>query len=293
MSGVSAVFLLLAALSNALPYPTSHSLPDRVFISNTTTTTSPNKTLSELVQRQTDAIKQIVSNHHRDYPVITKYPADDKQKKPETLSIEDLKIKCQHLARLATTPSPRNTTPNGHYITADDPPPVTTPKPAPVKYIKLEPVILQKTIMSDGRTVYYWHKSIPSQIALATSTPPSTTTTAASGGYNFRNFFPSFYPIGGSESVSQTTTEKTTTTEKSPEEGMQLYQQQLKFVVPVPYSPPEEQSVRKPWDFDQFAYYPKPLQPENMNLQVPYVPTFHVIKAVAIPNQYEGGPEDI
>ncbi|EFA12318.1 hypothetical protein TcasGA2_TC004219 [Tribolium castaneum] len=285
MSGVLTVFLLLAALSNTLSYPTSHPLPDRVF----TPTTTPNKTVSDLVQRQTDTIKQIISNHNRDYPIITKYPADDKQKKPET-SLEDLKIKCQHLARLATTPPPRNTTPSGHYITADG---VTIPKAAPVKYIKLEPVILQKTIMSDGRTVYYWHKSIPSQIAPAPTTTPPPTTSAVPGGYNFRNFFPSFYPIGGSESVSQTTTEKTTTTEKPPpEEGVHLYQQQLKFVVPVPYSPPEEQTVRKPWDFDQFAYYPKPLQPENVNLQVQKKNTFHVIKAVAIPDQYEGG-EDV
>lgn len=289
------MFQVLTLLS--VFYPTSQTpLPDRVFNPNATLAhQQPNKTVADLVQRQTDTIKQIISNHHRDYPVITKYPADDKQKKNDNLSLEEIKIKCQHLARLATTPPPRNTT-SGFYITTDEPPQSTTPKPVPIKYIKLEPVILQKTIMSDGRTIYYWHKSIPSQIApVSPSTPPptttTTTTTTTAPVYNFRNFFPSFYSIGSSESAPATTTEKTTTTEKPDE--MQLYQQQLKFVVPVPYAPLDDQIVRKPWEFDQYAYYPKPLQPENVNLQVPYVPTFHVIKAVAVPNQYESGTDGI
>ncbi|XP_063910616.1 uncharacterized protein LOC135127881 [Zophobas morio] len=277
------VFVLLSTLHTA----TSTPLPDRVFVRNETSVTH-NQTIADLVQRQTDTIKKIISNHHIDYPVITKYPPDDKQKKSDPIPFDELKIKCQHLARLisTTTPTPRNI--SGFYITSEEPPPTTPkPSPAPVKYIKLEPVILQKTIMSDGRTIYYWHKSIPSQFAPATPTTPPPTTTTPAPGYNFRNFFPSFYSIGGSEPVGATTTEKAPTSEE-----MHLYQQQLKFVVPVPFVPAEDPGVKKPWEIDQYAYYPKPLQPENVNMQVPYVPTFHVIKAVAVPNQYEGGSVD-
>ncbi|RZB40537.1 hypothetical protein BDFB_012942, partial [Asbolus verrucosus] len=167
----------------------------------------------------------------------------------------------------------------GFYITTETPPPT---KPPPVKYIKLEPVILQKTILGDGRTIYYWHKSLPSavQVAPAPSTPPPTTTTQ---GYNFRNFFPSFYSAGGAEPAGEATTEKTPAALDRPEEV--LYQQQLRFVVPV-YVPPEESDPKKSWQHEQFAYYAKPPQPE-ITLQVPYVPTLHVIKTLTVANQNE------
>lgn len=213
---------------------------------------------------------------------------------------------------------------NGFYITTEattttttrKPPPVavSTPSPTPpspqnIKYIKLEPVILQKTILNDGRVIYYWHKSLPSTVQLAPSVPmpqtqtlpstPATTTTSTtpSGGYDFRNFFPSFYSFGGSEQSATTTTEKTTTAPSTTTSATSdasddlMYEQQLRFVVPVPYANADDQNIRKLGEFDQFAYYPKPLQPETVNLQVPYVPTFHMIKALAVPNQYEGGPK--
>jgi hypothetical protein len=285
------LFCQFAALAGAFFASTHQSpVPEGGYAFNDTSI--DNGTIAALVQRQTDTIKKIVSTHHRpvDYPVITKYPADNKQR-GDNIPLDQLKIKCQHLARLAattttttttTTPSPGNDAHRpGFYITTEEPPP-TRPPAAPVKYIKLEPVILQKTMMSDGRTVYYWHKSIPTQIGGATvpSTPPPTTTTTQSG-YNFRNFFPSFYSAGGSEPADATSTEK------APAQEVTLYQQQLKFVVPVPYAPLEDPGLRKPWEIDQYAYYPKPLQPDSVNVQVPYVPTFHVIKAMAVPNQYE------
>ncbi|XP_045463916.1 uncharacterized protein LOC123673464 [Harmonia axyridis] len=188
--------------------------------------------------------------------------------------------------------------------------PKTPKKEQPnVKYIKLEPVILQKTFLSNGKVVYYWHKSLPSSIHYQnppkdvesisiTSTPePTTTTTASSYSYSFRNLFP-FYSMGNSDSyqtststepttTSTTTTTTTTTTTESTKINTDFEDlaTQLRFVIPVPFVDPENVS-RNPWDFDQFAYYPKPLQPTKINYQVPYVPTFHVIKALAVPNKY-------
>lgn len=63
-----------------------------------------------------------------------------------------------------------------------------------------------------------------------------------------------------------------------------LYAQQLKFVVPVPVNDDEGTiPVRSPWSFDPYVYYPKPLQPNSINVKVPYNPMFHVIKAVKVP----------
>lgn len=271
---------------------------------------SKNETLIDLIQQQTDSVKRIVSHHQTQYPVVTKYPNNKLKQESETF--ENLKIRCQQLARLNAPPRVENKT--GFYITAEPTPtktttgtPITitststttaTPKPKPpqnIKYIKLEPVILQKTILSDGRTIYYWHKSLPSHIAPPSTTPQPITTPAPtplpqqqpSANYNFRNFFPSFYPVGSVESTSTTTTEKTTTTTEIEKPDEMYYQHQLRFVVPVPYAPPDDPGVKKPYDFDQFAYYPKQLQPETINMQIPYVPTFHIIKAVAVPNHFK------
>lgn len=213
------------------------------------------------------------------------------------------KIKGFYVTTVPTETSSPNTTPK------------TPKKEQPnVKYIKLEPVILQKTFLSNGKVVYYWHKSLPSAInypntlqepeikPISTTTQPTTTTTASSI-YSFRNLFP-FYSMSNSDSYytsTESTTTSTTTTSTAPtptttttvqvqddtklNPDFEELSTQLRFVVPVPYMDPENAS-RNPWDFDQFAYYPKPLQPTKINVQVPYVPTFHYIKALAVPNRY-------
>lgn len=87
--------------------------------------------------------------------------------------------------------------------------------------------------------------------------------------------------------TTTTTTAAPTTTTKSQTETVSdiLYAQQLKFVVPIPVN--DEYGtipVKDPWTFDPYAYFPKPLQPNSLNLQVPYNPIFHVIKAVKVPS---------
>lgn len=103
-----------------------------------------------------------------------------------------------------------------------------------------------------------------------------------------------YYSYRQQETSSSSTTEPSTTiasstttmkppTETAPTSDI-LYAQQLKFVVPVPVD--DEKGtipIREPWNFDPYVYYPKPLQPSSINVQVPYNPMFHVIKAVKVP----------
>lgn len=72
--------------------------------------------------------------------------------------------------------------PNGFYITAQpvspkkpiSSSPVHSPGNPPIKYIRLEPVILQKTILGDGRTVFYWHKSLPTAVEYSNGYPETS-----------------------------------------------------------------------------------------------------------------------
>lgn len=70
---------------------------------------------------------------------------------------------------------PQTSKPQGFYITSQPsttrrPPSTTNEQPTtPIKYIRLEPVILQKTILGDGRTVYLWHKSLPTAVEYPTN----------------------------------------------------------------------------------------------------------------------------
>lgn len=425
------------------PPPTDSSQTNTEPIYNST---NDKNILDEIANQQAENIKQIIAVEQREQAGIMNYPGINKPvlqynepkkeqplyipqyndpKKEQTLSLdklslEELKLKCSHLAALlnsnktstTTTPPPNkyinykfhetsprpvyiprpsfrpiySTTakPNGFYITQN----MKTPKPtlnvppaAPIKYIRLEPVILQKTILSDGRTMYYWHKSLPTAVEYAnsavtqevpnnqppayvappqyeappykygynynpytsnknvygypnngygmtnayyiptknnggsyansypyiehaapernqhvevTTNEPTTTTEATTyNGYGLGNFIPFYSFSRGSEASSTTTTttpapdhtsEITITAkpvaEKHPGEEL-LYAQQLKFVVPVPL---EGASYRYQWGFDPYAYYPKELQPNSVNVQVPYTPTFHMIRAVQVPD---------
>ncbi|KAK9878391.1 hypothetical protein WA026_021699 [Henosepilachna vigintioctopunctata] len=202
----------------------------------------------------------------------------------------------------ATTPKVK-----GFYITTDSSETTTVSAvtktsnnvKSNIKYIKLEPVILQKTYLTNGNVVYYWHKSLPSAMHYTHSqkisekpletSPTTQPSTTSSSSYSFRNFFP-FYPIGNSDSY-QTTTESTTTTTTTTTPKNKVYTDfedlstHLRFVVPVP-SAGADNFTRDPWFFDQFAYYPKSVQPNRVKVEVPYIPTFHVIKALAVPNKY-------
>lgn len=72
---------------------------------------------------------------------------------------------------------PQTSKPQGFYVTSSTPttkrPAITNEQPTtPIKYIRLEPVILQKTILGDGRTVYLWHKSLPTAVEYPTNQTP-------------------------------------------------------------------------------------------------------------------------
>lgn len=319
------------------------------------TETVENRSISDMMLKQTETVKKIVSEQakHQEYPVITKFDAEHKEinnKEMDKMSLEELRIKCQHFAKFFNTSRLQDTRPPlpqkndfqigyrpimfeqkkrpvyvpptpphsprfpatrpGFYITTQattTAKPVTTPTPVTsnVKYIRLEPVILQKTILSDGRTVYYWHKSLPSAVAypaaqtamqtqkpstessieeevVETTEQPHTTTGSYYNRYDIRNFF-AFYRSPSTTTEKSTTT--TTTTTSKPNVGP-LFQNQLRFVVPVPYDSQNGGPVKSTWGFDEFAYYPKDLQPSTVNVQVPYSPSFHVIKALAVPNKY-------
>lgn len=85
--------------------------------------------------------------------------------------------------------------PHGFYITSQPSttrsPPTTTAvgqPTTPVKYIRLEPVILQKTILADGRTVYLWHKSLPTAVEYPTNyNTPTQNQNVDQNGYNYGN----------------------------------------------------------------------------------------------------------
>ncbi|XP_072399749.1 uncharacterized protein [Diabrotica undecimpunctata] len=133
-------------------------------------------------------------------------PSTEDSHKSTAEEISKLNIKCQHLYRLlfpnkaqpfqnkpsydqyvddnrpiyVTTPKPQvrptypsTMRPSSFYITV---PTVNTRGPvqstSPIKYIRLEPVILQKTILSNGRTVYYWHKSLPTAVEFSSRSIP-------------------------------------------------------------------------------------------------------------------------
>lgn len=87
---------------------------------------------------------------------------------------------------------PSTSKPQGFYITSQ---PSTTRRPpsntddqstAPIKYIRLEPVILQKTILGDGRTVYLWHKSLPTAVEYPANYSPYVQNYGQSG-YEYKN----------------------------------------------------------------------------------------------------------
>lgn len=165
---------------------------------------------SVLGDKQTEIIKRIIAEHQdlsSEYTTVTK--REPQQQEIDKIPFEQLKVKCQQLARLfginnisslVTTGRPPNhkypdfhsrpvyyptratfrpikypqtPKPNGFYITTQSLISTTTKKPqiavndqgtTPIKYIRLEPVILQKTILGDGRVVYLWHKSLPTAV---------------------------------------------------------------------------------------------------------------------------------
>ncbi|CAH0547498.1 unnamed protein product [Brassicogethes aeneus] len=301
------------------------------------------------ISRITDTVKKIVFDQQAvhtkkgDYPVITKH--EPVQKEMDRKAFDDLKLKCQHFAKLFNTTrindarietpqknskplfeqrkrpiyvassTTTTTAKSGFYITASSTikpvpsistitstttinpstvptvaesttakPPAVVPK---VQYIRLEPVILQKTILSDGRTVYLWHKSLPSALPFTSANLPKqamfpkndempmsteSPTTASYSRFDFRNIF-SFYGSPTTEAPSTTTT---ATTNNVPH----LYNNQVRFVVPVPL----DNNVKYPWynGYNDLYY-----QKDASQFNVPYQPPYQVLKAVPVGMRYQ------
>lgn len=136
---------------------------------------------------------------------------------------------------------------------------ITTDKPEPVQAL-----VLEKVYSPSGQFLYYMYRlrNVVPQQEVITTTAPTTTTSATT------------------TKSTTTTTTSTTTIKPIPEP---VYTEQMKFVVRVPLTDPEPIS-RYPWKFDKFAYYPKDLQPAYINAPVPYSPTYHMIRTLAVPN---------
>lgn len=71
-----------------------------------------------------------------------------------------------HIPRVSSTTTPSTTTTKqtteAHKTTEAPTTTTSTIKPKiKIKYTKFEPVILQKTILTDGRVMYHWHRSLP------------------------------------------------------------------------------------------------------------------------------------
>lgn len=99
-----------------------------------------------------------------------------------------------------------------------------------------------------------------------------------------------------STSTTTTTTESPSTTESDSkleefflqsEEDQPIYDQQLRFVVPLYIPTPDPKTVTKfPWEFDPYAYYPPNFRPTHIKVPFPYKPVYHTIRRLAIPNEY-------
>lgn len=178
------------------------------------------------------------------------------------------------------------------------------PLQSSVHYVQLEPVVLQKMILNNGRTLLYMYKSIPavsqnsylpltrfqqsissypdiSQNAQASSSEMTQfSNTIKYASQTASNEFPQHQVQNIQEQVPKYEIEYGTT--QKPDEN--LYKKQMKFVLPMPYPAHDGEYITKhPWQFDPFAYYPRSLQPATINIPIPYMPTFHMIRTLNIP----------
>lgn len=101
-----------------------------------------------------------------------------------------------------------------------------------------------------GRTWYYiYHRIFPETTEV---TPPEPTTT-----------------------IPSTTTHEHMMTEK------------MRFILRMPYPKPDVLG-NFPWEFDRYAYFPKHLQPDYVNVPLPYSPTYHMIRKLIVPSKVPG-----
>lgn len=131
-----------------------------------------------------------------------------------------------------------------------------------VKYVKLEPVFLHRGIVTNGRNLYYLYMKNSQQV------PP---------GYTAQNF-----QYVTNINQEQTTIAPATTEIPSQASAAAAYTHQLKFVVPYTYQNPNK-IQNSAWQADPYNYYPKNPQ----TYQIPYVPTYPMIRTLNVPHNPE------
>lgn len=95
--------------------------------------------------------------------------------------------------------------------------------------------------------------------------------------------YPQFVPEV-SENVGKKVETTTSSTTQAP---LNLYTEKMRFILKLPY-PKTERLSNFPWEFDKYAYYPKHLQPDFVNMPMPYAPTYHMIRRLIIPSKVPG-----
>lgn len=253
---------LYVKTSTALP-PASHSSTGPIETHNIEHIKVNNKSEEIQIEEAPNVEgKQILDDDGTgfDYPVVTKKEAESEI---THLNIEHLRQKCMHLTKLLNLNKPPSkpttyeqyqddyrpvyvttqkptvkptyapvTRPSSFYVTV---PPgnnrISIPAASAIRYIRLEPVILQKTILSNGRTVYYWHKSLPTAVEYPDKNENIGRDEPQQGNYNYgynpfynyfynpnlyipptSNYYSPFYPNVAPVKPTETTTEQTTTT---------------------------------------------------------------------------------
>lgn len=82
-------------------------------------------------------------------------------------------------------------------------------------------------------------------------------------------------------------TEPTTTTLPPTTTHEHMFTEKMRFILRMPY-PKQEVLSNFPWEFDRYAYLPRHLQPDYVNMPVPYNPMYHMIRRLIVPSKVPG-----
>ncbi|GJQ70951.1 hypothetical protein Trydic_g867 [Trypoxylus dichotomus] len=161
-----------------------------------------------------------------------------------------------------------------------------------LKYVAA-PLTLQNALVSDGKTLYHWYKTMPGyQIYVnlpysANNVPKLEEPLPESSQiHNYQSKIKYTYitqPPKVHEATTPTPTTTTTeivpsyevkyTVKDTPSDG--ALKHQLRFVYPYLNT-----ATKSSWRVDPYGYYPKRFQPG------PYIPTLYAIRTLDIPNKY-------
>lgn len=173
-----------------------------------------------------------------------------------------------------------------NLVKVDDEQEMTSIKPqVPVSKSPNTPKTETQITHLQTQTVQPQQNILPSQFP--TTTLKSSTTTksqkyGSSYGKPFYYIYHRLFPEKTEKPTTTTTAATTTTTEAG-----EYYTENLRFILRMPYLKNEPIS-NYPWEFDRYAYYPKHMQPDYVNVAVPYSPVFHMIRRLIVPGKIPG-----